>query len=145
MLGLSDALKSLCTQLQRHLAIEIRFTSHGITRQVPADVSLCLFRVLQEALINAAKHADTRRIVVELRGARRLLRLRIRDFGTGFSIGSATEGLGLVSMRERVALIGGTFSIVSTPGSGTEINVHIPLDPSAPDQGEEHVPAANQT
>jgi PAS domain S-box-containing protein len=132
MLGLSDALKSLCTQLQRHLAIEIRFTSHGPSRQVPADVSLCLFRVLQEALINAAKHADTRRIVVELRGARRLLRLRIRDFGTGFAIGSATEGVGLVSMRERVALVGGTFSIVSSPGSGTEINVHVPLDPGAP-------------
>jgi signal transduction histidine kinase len=99
-------------------------------------VSLCLFRVLQEGLINAAKHSDTRRIDVELRGTSGGVSLRIRDFGSGFSIDSAREGLGLVSMRERVAMVGGAFTIVSAPRSGTEITVQIPLGPASP-QGDQ--------
>jgi PAS domain S-box-containing protein len=127
LLDLGEALKGLCIQLQRHLAIEITFSSHNAPRHVAADVSLCLFRVLQEGLINAAKHSDTRRIEVELRGTARAIYLRIRDFGTGFSVGHVNEGLGLVSMRERVAMVGGTFSLASTLQSGTEIKVRVPV------------------
>jgi signal transduction histidine kinase len=108
---------------------------------VPADVSLCLFRVLQEGLINAAKHSDTRRIDVELRGTSRAVSLTIRDFGNGFSVGTASEGLGLVSMRERVAMVGGTFAIASTLRSGTEINVRIPLGAAPPEGGQDPPPA----
>jgi PAS domain S-box-containing protein len=129
LLDLAEALKGLCIQLQRHLAIEITFSSHNVPRHVAADVSLCLFRVLQEGLINAAKHSDTRRIEVELRGTARAIDLRIRDFGTGFSVGNVSEGLGLVSMRERVAMVGGTFSLASTLRSGTEIKVRVPVTP----------------
>jgi PAS domain S-box-containing protein len=135
LLDLGEALKGLCTQLQRHLAIEIEFSSHDVPRSVPADVSLCLFRVLQEGLINAAKHSDTRRIDVELRGTSRAIYLKIRDFGGGFSVGTASDGLGLVSMRERVAMVGGTFVIASTIRSGTEIKVQIPL--GAPPEGDQ--------
>jgi PAS domain S-box-containing protein len=133
LLDLGEALKGLCIQLQRHLAIEIAFSSHNVPRPVPADVSLCLFRVLQEGLINAAKHSETRRIDVELRGTSRAIYLKIRDFGGGFSVGAASEGLGLVSMRERVAMVGGTFAIASTLHSGTEIKVRIPLVTPAPE------------
>jgi PAS domain S-box-containing protein len=136
LLDLGDALKGLCSQLERHLAIEIAFSGHGVPHHVPADISLCLFRVLQEGLINAAKHSDTRRIDVELRGTSRTLDLRIRDFGGGFSVGAASEGLGLVSMRERVAMVGGTFAIASTLHSGTEIKVQIPLGAASPDAAE---------
>jgi PAS domain S-box-containing protein len=139
LLDLTEALKGLCVQLQRHLAIEIAFASHNVPRHVAADLSLCLFRVLQEGLINAAKHSDTRRIEVELRGTSRAIYLRIRDFGSGFSVGNVNEGLGLVSMRERVHMVGGTFSLASTLRSGTEIKVRIPVsaassenDPAAP-------------
>jgi PAS domain S-box-containing protein len=128
LLDLSEALKGLCVQLQRHLAIEIAFSSHEVPRHVAADISLCLFRVLQEGLINAAKHSDTRRIEVELRGTSRAIDLRIRDFGSGFNVGSVGEGLGLVSMRERVAMVGGTFALVSALGSGTEISVRVPIN-----------------
>jgi signal transduction histidine kinase len=141
LLDLTEALKGVCVQLQRHLAIEIAFSSHDVPRPVPADVSLCLFRVLQEGLINAAKHSDTRRIDVELRGSSGAVYLTIRDFGSGFSVGTASEGLGLVSMRERVATVGGTFEIVSTLRSGTEIQVRIPLG-AAPPKGDQDPPPA---
>jgi PAS domain S-box-containing protein len=127
LLDLGEALKGLCVQLQRHLAIEIAFSSHDVPRHVAADVSLCLFRVLQEGLINAAKHSDTRRIEVDLRGGSHAIYLRIRDFGSGFSVAAVSEGLGLVSMRERVAMVGGTFSLTSTLHAGTEIKVRVPL------------------
>jgi PAS domain S-box-containing protein len=133
LLDLAEALNGVCIQLQRHLAIEIAFSSHDVPRPVPADVSLCLFRVLQEGLINAAKHSDTRRIDVELLGTPGAVSLKIRDFGSGFSVGTAREGLGLVSMRERVAMVGGTFTIASTPRSGTEITVQIPLGTAPPE------------
>jgi PAS domain S-box-containing protein len=133
LLDLAEALKGLCGQLQRHLAIDIAFSCHEVPRQVAADVSLCLFRVLQEGLINAAKHSDTRRIEVELRGSSRAICLTIRDFGTGFSVGHVNEGLGLVSMRERVAMVGGTFSLASTLRSGTEINVRVPINAEPPE------------
>jgi PAS domain S-box-containing protein len=139
LLDLGEALKGLCIQLQRHLAIEIAFSSHNVPRPVPADVSLCLFRVLQEGLINAAKHSETRRIDVELRGTSRAIYLKIRDFGGGFSVGAASEGLGLVSMRERVAMVGGTFAIASTLRSGTEIKVRIPLVTPAPEGDQDPV------
>jgi PAS domain S-box-containing protein len=134
LLDLGDALKGLCVQLQRHLAIEIVFSSYDVPRQVAADVSLCLFRVLQEGLINAAKHSDTRRIEVDLRGSARAIYLRIRDFGTGFSVSAVSEGLGLVSMRERVAMVGGTFSLTSTLASGTEIKVRVPISATPPEE-----------
>ena len=133
LLDLGEALKGLCIQLQRHLAIEITYSSHHVPRHVPADISLCLFRVLQEGLINAAKHSDTRQIEVELRGTSRAIYLRIRDFGSGFSLGNVHEGLGLVSMRERVAMVGGTFSLNSTLRSGTEIKVRIPIGAAPPE------------
>jgi PAS domain S-box-containing protein len=133
LLDLGDALRGVCSQLQRHLAIEITFAGHNMPNRVPADISLCLFRVLQEGLINAAKHSDTRRIDVELRGGSRAIHLRIKDFGSGFSVGASNEGLGLVSMRERVAMVGGTFAIASTLHSGTEIKVRIPLVQELPE------------
>jgi PAS domain S-box-containing protein len=133
LLDLGEALKGLCIQLQRHLAIEITFSSPHVPRHVAADISLCLFRVLQEGLINAAKHSDTRRIEVELRGTARAIYLKIRDFGSGFSLGNVHEGLGLVSMRERVAMVGGTFSLNSTLRSGTEIKVRIPIGAAPPE------------
>jgi PAS domain S-box-containing protein len=132
LLDLGEALKGLCVQLQRHLAIEITFSSHDVPRHVAADVSLCLFRVLQEGLINAAKHSDTRRIDVDLRGGSHAIYLRIRDFGSGFTVGAVSEGLGLVSMRERVAMVGGTFSLTSALDAGTEIKIRVPISATPP-------------
>ena len=106
----------------------------GVPRAVPAEVSRCLFRVLQEALNNTFKHSGTGRAVVTLTGGPGVIELKVRDFGSGITpdLMETTRGLGLITMRERVAMLKGTFSIESPPDGGTEIEVSITLDPDRP-------------
>ena len=94
-----------------------------------SDVSLCLFRVMQESLHNVAKHSRATKIDVEVRGTSNSLSLSISDNGVGFSpnTSKARAGLGLISMRERIHLIGGKFTITSNPNSGTRIEAKIPI------------------
>jgi signal transduction histidine kinase len=96
---------------------------------LPPDVSLCLFRVLQEALRNAVRHSGVQQFEVRLLGRPQEIELKIRDEGAGFDPDEASRGggLGLVSMRERVSLLHGTISISSKANSGTEIALRIPL------------------
>jgi signal transduction histidine kinase len=96
---------------------------------VPEEISLCLFRVLQEALQNAVKHSGAQRFEVELRGALDGIQLMVRDAGLGFDPEAVVNnrGLGLVSMQERTSLVNGTFSIESGPKRGTTIRVRVPL------------------
>ena len=93
------------------------------------EIALCLFRVLQEALQNAAKHSGVRRFDVQLREDTGEVHLDIRDSGQGFDVNVAmhSRGLGLISMRERVRLVDGTITIDSGPTRGTSIHVHIPI------------------
>jgi len=88
-----------------------------------------LFRVLQEALQNAVKHSGTRHFRVELRGKSMEIQLTVSDSGVGFDPQDAIDrrGIGLVSMRERLNLAGGEFSINSKPGGGTTIRARVPL------------------
>src|SRR6266403_1206074 len=98
--------------------------------RLPEEISLCLFRVLQEALHNAVKHSGARHFEVQMRGASGEIQLMIRDRGRGFDSDEAltnNRGLGLISMRERIILVGGTFLITSKPQWGTEINIRVPL------------------
>lgn len=110
-----------------HLRID--FTQNGVPRHLPEEVALNLFRVLQEALQNAVKYSGTNHCEVDLKGTSADLKLRVRDFGRGFSMDDAikTKGLGLVSMRERVNLVKGEIVIKSNPMAGTEITVHVPI------------------
>jgi hypothetical protein len=96
---------------------------------VPADIALCLFRVLQEALRNAVRHSAARRFAVSLQGTADALSLTVRDDGRGFDAESAAHdrGLGLTSMRERLKLVAGELSIESKPGKGTTIMARVPL------------------
>ena len=86
-------------------------------------------RVVQEALHNAAKHSRAKNIVVRLNGSDHHLSLEIRDDGVGFDMETAklAAGLGLISMRERIHLIGGEFDIASSPGNGTRITARAPI------------------
>jgi signal transduction histidine kinase len=129
LLGIDQALRGLCEAVRAQLHLAIDFTSHDVPGAVGTEASLCLFRVLQEALNNSAKHSGTTRVEVELWGTSNEIHLRIRDFGSGFSSLSAASGsgLGLLTMRERVGMAGGTWSVTSTPHEGTEINVRVPL------------------
>jgi signal transduction histidine kinase len=128
-LGIAAAAKIFCEEFSQHEKLEIDFDSADIPPTVPENISLCLFRVLQEALHNAAKHSGVSHLEVSLRGAPREIQLTVRDRGAGFDPeeGIKGRGLGLISIRERVGLVGGSFSIHSKPQSGTEIIVRVPL------------------
>jgi signal transduction histidine kinase len=128
-LGLVLAVKGFCKEFGESHKVEVAFASEGMPPTVPSDISLCLFRVMQEGLHNAVKHSGVRLFEVKLRGSPTEIRLTVRDLGKGFDpeLAKDTPGLGLVSMQERVRLLKGTISISSRPLSGTEINVRIPL------------------
>jgi len=128
ILGTTPAMKSFCNEFSRQHQVEIEFTD-GDVPALPRDVSLCLYRVLQEALHNAVKHSGVKRFFVELRGDSTAVELVVRDFGNGFDPESIDgRGLGLISMRERVNLVKGTFSIESLPRWGTLIRARVPVE-----------------
>jgi PAS domain S-box-containing protein len=128
-LGLAAAVKSFCKEISEMHNVRIDFTQNGVPRNLPQQVELCLFRVLQEALRNAVKYSGTDHFEVDLFGRPADIRLRVRDFGQGFRVEDAmkSKGLGLVSMRERVNLVNGEIVIKSKPMAGTEITVHVPV------------------
>jgi signal transduction histidine kinase len=94
---------------------------------VPSDVSLCLYRIVQEALSNIVKHSGARAAEVTLVRQDGHIELRVADSGRGFATGLEYTGLGLISMRERVRTVGGRFVVHSAAGSGTRIGVRIPI------------------
>jgi PAS domain S-box-containing protein len=129
LLGLAVAVKALCREFSEQYQIQAHSKCSGIPDSLSPDLSLCLFRVMQEALHNAAKHSRATEIVVEVRGTSNSLSLFISDNGVGFdpNASKARVGLGMISMRERIHLIGGKFTITSKPGSGTRIEANIPI------------------
>ena len=97
-------------------------------KPVSPDVALCLYRVTQESLQNISKHSGAREACVTLTQANGDLRLLVSDTGVGFDMQQeqGTKGLGLISMQERVRLVGGTLLLESRPGTGTELEVRAP-------------------
>jgi signal transduction histidine kinase len=127
-------MKGFCKEFGDKHKVEVAFDSEGIPSGVPSEVSLCLFRVMQEGLQNALKHSGVRFFEVKMHGSPAEIHLTVRDSGVGFDpeLAKDTEGLGLISMQERVRLVKGTISITSRPHSGTEINVRVPLSAGTP-------------
>jgi PAS domain S-box-containing protein len=126
-LGLIAALRSHCRDLSKGEDIAISFAHHGTLKNPPKEVVLCVYRVAQEALRNVIRHSNARRAEVSLSTIKGIIRLRVRDFGKGFREGKNKRGLGLLSMEERVRLVGGTFSVSSEPGDGTVIEAEFPI------------------
>lgn len=128
-LGLGVALRSLCDEFASHHEVCINFRQCG-SATLPSEISLCLFRIAQEALSNLVKHSGAGEGNVELIITEESVRLQIWDSGRGFDVNSpgVKERLGLTSMKERLRLVGGEISIDSKPGRGTEVEVRIPLD-----------------
>jgi PAS domain S-box-containing protein len=128
-LGLVAALKGFCEEFSKQHHVEVQFTERDVPEHLPREISLSLFRVTQEALHNAVKYSGTRRYAVEVTGSAGEVQLEVRDWGAGFDVEEAkrNRGLGLVSMQERVNLVGGGFSIESDPGAGTTIIAVVPL------------------
>ena len=94
---------------------------------LPSDLTLSLFRVVQEALQNAIKYSRARTVTVDLHGESDALALTISDDGVGFNVDAAVGGLGLISMNERIEAVGGTFAIRSRHGRGTRVAIRVPL------------------
>jgi signal transduction histidine kinase len=128
-LGLIKAVESECKNFSRREGIEIAFNHENIPKIIPKDVSLSLYRIIQEALSNISKHACADHISVSLECIGHDLFLSIQDDGIGFDPAEVREkpGLGFSSMRERAILMQGEFSIRSQPERGTVIDVKVPL------------------
>jgi PAS domain S-box-containing protein len=129
LLGIVPAMRGFCDELAKHQNVTIEFRYSAVPSRLPGDVSLCLFRVMQEALRNALKYSGVQRFEAQLRGVPGAIELLIRDAGAGFDLQAVGggRGLGMVSMRERVSLVQGTITIDSRPKGGTAISVRIPL------------------
>jgi len=132
-LGLFAAVKAFCAESRVHQRAEIEFSSHDLPADVPPEISLCLFRVLQQALHNAVKHSGVKYFEVQLWGTPTEIHLSVRDLGVGFDVEAAlkSQGMGLVSMKERMSLVGGELSIESQPKRGTTIHARAPIRSSA--------------
>lgn len=127
LIGLAAALQGLQHELARPGAA-ITVAHVDVPRNLPPDLTLCLFRIAQEGLQNALKHGRARNVSVELRGGSDRLVLTIVDDGIGFDVDPAFgTGLGLVSMDERLDAVGGALTIHSRPGAGTRLDVVVPL------------------
>jgi PAS domain S-box-containing protein len=129
-LGITAAVKGFCREFGERQHVEIDFKSDNVPSALPPNIPLCLFRVLQEALHNSAKHSGAESFVVRLWGTPNEIYLSVRDSGTGFDSEAIKEshGLGLISMEERLALVNGTLSIDSHPNQGTTIYARVPLN-----------------
>ena len=130
-LGLATAAKTFCRDLSEQRHVRIEFKHSDIPAALPKEISLCLFRVLQEALQNAVKHSGAADVSVKVQGTLDGIHLTVSDSGVGFNWRHAVNGrgLGLISMRERLRLVNGELSIQSEPGRGTTILARVPHGP----------------
>ena len=128
-LGIAVAAQSFCRELSERYKVHISFSHSEIPRNLPKEIALCLFRVLQEALQNAVKHSGVQDFKVELRGRTGEIQLSVIDAGNGFDSQDAVNrlGVGLISMRQRLQLVNGELSIVSELGHGTAIYARVPV------------------
>lgn len=128
-LGLAAAASGFCKELSKQRNVEIDFTTEDIPRTVSPEVSLCLFRVLQEALNNAVKHSGVKHFTVRFQVVPNEIHMTVSDLGVGFNpeVVKGGTGLGLISMRERLHLVKGELSIESEPNRGTTFRVRVPI------------------
>ena len=127
-LGLVAALSEFCEEFAKLNEMEIEFVHHQVPPMLPKEMTLCLYRVAQEAVRNAQKHAGCRQARVELIGASDSIWLRVSDSGAGFDPESVQgDRLGLVSMAERLRSLGGELSVQSRPGYGSCVEARVLL------------------
>jgi signal transduction histidine kinase len=133
-LGLAVAVSKLCREFSEQYAIKVACDCTGIPAKLDDEIALAFFRIVQESLHNVARHSSASEVWVEVTASSCDLSLTVRDNGAGFDVqeSRATPGLGLVSMRERMHLIGGEFAIESAPGAGTRIWAHTSLNRTNP-------------
>ena len=126
-LGLGTALRSLCEDFAKYEAVSVTWELPERGRKFSQAVATCLYRVAQESLRNVSRHAQASKVHLDLREDEQEIILSIRDNGRGFEVGGLlSRGLGFVSMKERVRLVGGTLWVDGQPGQGTTVSASIP-------------------
>jgi PAS domain S-box-containing protein len=136
-LGLGIAAESFCKEFSAQHKIKVDFRAENIPEDLPQEVGLCLFRILQEALQNAKKHSASEEFRVSLNAGLEYVELEVQDSGKGFDVRESvkSEGIGLSSMRERLKLVNGNLSIQSVKNQGTTILARVPLNRMAKSAG----------
>jgi signal transduction histidine kinase len=124
-LGLVAALEWQGREVSRRSAAEVQVDAEGVSEQLPDEHKTVIYRVVQEALSNAARHSSAKNVRVKIREDSGRIAVEVADDGTGFDP-ARTRGLGLLGMEERVKRLGGTFAVDSKPGSGTTIRFELP-------------------
>lgn len=130
-LGLNASLRGLCHEIARRTGVSIGYTGSEVVR-LPDTITICLYRVLQEALTNVVRHAGASQVQVVLQDDAETVILTVEDDGLGFDTGgviprrSSFQGIGLLGMQERLELVGGWLEITSRPGQGTRLTARIP-------------------
>jgi signal transduction histidine kinase len=130
VLGIVAAIRGFCKEFSNQYEVSVEFTENDVPRYLHKEISLCLFRVVQEALHSAVKYSGVSQFTVELTGIKNEIQLVVNDAGAGFDVEATKKnrGLGLLSMQERIHLVHGKFSVDSKPGQGTRILADVPLD-----------------
>ncbi len=134
-LGLAAAVRSLCKELTDSKKLKVEFHQSGFPATLERDITLCVFRIAQEGLRNCVKHSGAESARVVLTKTRSAVRLVVSDNGCGFNTksGLMEKGLGFISMKERLHLLGGEINVYSRPLRGTRIEVSVPLKTQAKD------------
>ncbi|MEY2511750.1 MAG: hypothetical protein QOE26_2513 [Verrucomicrobiota bacterium] len=133
-LGLVPALRWYVNQQAERAGLEGKFSADPLADDVPPHIQIACFRLAQEAITNVVRHAQARTLLVEVGRAGTSLRLMVRDDGKGFDVAAAEAraeqgaSLGLLGMKERAALAGGSARITSSPGNGATVGILLPLD-----------------
>ncbi len=128
-LGLGPALTSMIEEFSQRTGIRVSYDRMEMVEKMPEELSLALYRIVQEALTNVARHAGVLSASVDIAPREGLLRVEVRDEGRGFDPESASGSLGLAGMRERARSHGGTLEVLSSPGAGTRVIAEFPLTP----------------
>jgi len=140
-LGLSAALGWYTKQFSASTAIRVSLNDDGSADRLPEAHKVSLYRIVQEALTNCARHSEARSILVSLTSEDHHYIVRIEDDGKGFVPGQSARGIGLIGISERVAGMSGVLQVKSAPGAGTKLHITIPLPPSQA-EAEETAPNA---
>jgi signal transduction histidine kinase len=132
-LGVGSALNWLVREFTRHTGIRVNLTSDDSLDHLPESYRTCIYRVVQEALTNCARHAQANEVQLDVRREGSSLAMTIQDDGIGFDAaqGNGTKGIGILGMKERVRELAGDLTIVSSPGHGTKLTVQVPLHAEA--------------
>ncbi len=132
-LGLLPALRWYVKEYQKKCSIEVEFHANGLKERLPAEMETALYRIVQECLTNTARHANARKVRINLKQTEDTIKATMVDDGKGFDYEALLKnpgegrGLGIAGMQERALLLNGTLKVDAVPGKGTRVEVNIPL------------------